>query len=81
MFGVSITKHVYTLDIIIGFIDGLRKDVNLFCHILSSFILWHIWKLRNESKFQGIDRTLIGFYRKLTRFKIASQVFCVMNIE
>ena len=81
MFGISITKHVYTIEIIIGSIQGLRKDTNLFWNILSSFILWFIWKFRNEAKFQGIDRILIGFFRKLTRFKIASQVCCIMNLE
>ena len=81
MFGISITKHVYAFEIITNFRQGLKKDANLFWHILSSFILWFIWKFRNEAKFQGIDRSLTGFYRKLTHFKIASEVCCIMNLE
>ena len=81
MFGFSITKNVYIIDIIIGFIHGLKKDSNLFWHILSSFILWFIWKCRNEAKFQGIGRGLTRFYRKLIHFKIASEVCCIMNLE
>lgn len=81
MFGICITRYVYTLDIITGFIDGLRKDTNLFWQVLSSFILWHIWKFRNDSKFQGFTRSLTGFHRNLIYFKIASQVCCVLNLE
>lgn len=72
MFGISTTNHVYTFDIITGYIQGVKKDTNLFWHILSSFILWFIWKFRNEAKHQGKDRSLTRFYRKLAHFKIAS---------
>ena len=81
MFGLSITKHVYNFEIITRCIQGLRKDTNLFWHILSSFILWFIWKFRNEAKYEGNDRNLTGFYKKLTCLKIASQVCYIMNLE
>ena len=60
MFGLPITKNLYTFEIITGSIKGLKKDTNLFWHILSSFILWYIWKFRNDAKFQGNDRSLTG---------------------
>ncbi|XP_059069967.1 uncharacterized protein LOC131859829 [Cryptomeria japonica] len=81
MFGVIYPITVSILDMIIGYISGLPKDSNLFWNILSSNILWQIWKCRNEEKYQGKPRALIEFFRKLTYFKIFLQVQVTMMIE
>ena len=80
-FGISITDHVSVLDTILGNISGLKKDANFFWNILSSHILWFIWKSRNEDKFQDVGRSLTLFQLKLIRFKIISQVCCIMKLE
>ena len=72
LFGISLSHQVFTFDIITGSIPGLKKDANLFWNILSSCILWFIWKFRNEEKIQGNGRVLMRFSKKLIRFKIIS---------
>ncbi|XP_059064196.1 uncharacterized protein LOC131856424 [Cryptomeria japonica] len=81
MFGVIYPITVSILDMITGYIAGLPKDSNLFWNILSSNILWQIWKCRNEEKYQGKPRALTEFFRKLTYFKIFLQVQVTMMIE
>lgn len=76
LFGISLTEHAYSFNIITGSIIGLKKDPNLFWHILFSYILWFIWKFRNEDSFQGNGRILTGFHRKLTHFKIILGLLC-----
>ena len=68
------------MDIILGSITGLRMDANFFWNILSSHNLWFIWKFRNEDKFQDIGRSLTLFQLELIRFKIVSQVCCIMKL-
>jgi hypothetical protein len=58
MFGIVYPIDVNILDIITGHINGLPKDTNLFWNILSSNILWQIWKCRNEERYQGKPRYL-----------------------
>ena len=74
LFGISLTGHAYSFDIISGSISSLKKDANLFWQILSFYIFWFIWKFRNEDMFQGNGRAITGFHRKLIRFKIILQV-------
>lgn len=81
LFGLSLIDHVFTFDIITRSIIGLKQDANLFWNILSSYILWFIWKFRNEEKFQGNGRIRTRFLRKLIHFKIISQVWYVMQLE
>lgn len=69
------------LDTILGNISGLKKDANFFWNIISSHILWFIWKSRNEDKFQDVGRSLTLFQLKLIRFKIVLQVCCIMKLE
>ena len=80
-FGISIADHVPVLDTILGNLFGLKKDANFFWNILSSHILWFIWKCRNEDKFQDIGRSLTLFHLKLICFKIVSQICCIMKLE
>ena len=49
--------------------------------MMSSNILWQIWKCRNEEKYQGKPRVLTKFFHKLTHFKIFLQVQATMVIE
>ena len=81
MFGIVYPIDVTILDIISGHIDGLPKDTNLFWNILLSNILWQIWKCKNEERYQGKQRGLTNFFRKLTYFKIYLQVQATMLIE
>ncbi|XP_059074592.1 uncharacterized protein LOC131064526 [Cryptomeria japonica] len=81
MFGIIYPINVSILDIITGYIPGLPKDSNLFWNMLSSNILWQIWKCRNEEKYQGKPRALTEFFRKLTHFKIFLQVHVTMMVE
>ena len=71
MFGIVYPIDVNILDIITGHTNGLPKDTNLFWNILSSNILWQIWKCKNEERYQGKPRDLTEFFRKLTYFKIS----------
>ena len=81
MFGIVYPIDVNILDIITGHINGLPKDTNLFWNILSSNILWQIWKCRNEERYQGKPRDITEFFWKLTYFKISLQVQATMLIE
>lgn len=54
------------LDIIIGKFHGFEKTNNLFWLILSTKILWFIWKARNEEIYQGRRRDLIESLKKIT---------------
>lgn len=81
LFGIAIIESIFTYDIVTSFIHGPRKDTNLVWQILSSYILWFIWKLRNEEKFQGITRERIEFFKKLTHYKIVVKVCFLMNLE
>ena len=81
MFGIVYPIDVNILDIITGHINGLPKDTNVFWNILSSNILWQIWKCRNEERYQGKPRDLTEVFRKLTYFKISLQVQGTMLIE
>jgi hypothetical protein len=81
MFGIVYPVNVTIFDIISGYINGLPKDTNLFWNILSSNILWQLWKCRNEERYQGKHRDLTEFFRKLTYFKISLQVQATMVIE
>ena len=81
MFGIIYPFNVNIFDIISGHINGLPKDTYHFWNILSSNILWQIWKCRNEERYQGKHRDLTEFFRKLTHFKIFLQVQATMVIE
>ena len=70
LFGICYPISVSIIDIITGHINGLSKDANYFWNMLSSNILWQIWKHRNEEKYQVKLRVLTEFFRKLTFFKI-----------
>lgn len=62
MFGISYPMNINILEIITGHIEGLKKDTNLFWNILSSNILWQIWKCRNEERYQNNPRVLTEFF-------------------
>ena len=62
MFGIVYPIDVNILDIVTSHINGLPKDTNLFWNILSSNILWQIWKCRNEERYQGKPRDLIELF-------------------
>ncbi|XP_057861679.2 uncharacterized protein LOC131070153 [Cryptomeria japonica] len=81
MFDISYPLDYSILNIVTGHIYGIKKDTNLFWYILSSNILWQLWKCRNEEKYQDKPRSLIEFYRKLTYFKILLQVYTMMMID
>ncbi|XP_057849360.2 uncharacterized protein LOC131060216 [Cryptomeria japonica] len=80
-FGIIYPFNMSILNIISGYVPGLHKDSNLFWNMLSSNILWQIWKCRNEEKFQGKPRVLTEFFRKLTHFKNFLQVHVTMMVE
>lgn len=81
MFGISYPMNINILEIITRHIEGLKKDTNLFWNILSSNILWQIWKCRNEERYQNNPRVLTKFFRKLKYFKIFFQVHTTMLIN
>lgn len=81
MFGITYPMLFTVLEIVTGHIDGLKHDSNLFWKILSSNVLWQIWKCRNEERFQNNPRDLTESFRKLTFFKIFLQVRTTMFIE
>ncbi|XP_057873664.2 uncharacterized protein LOC131079670 [Cryptomeria japonica] len=81
MFGIFYTLNVNILEIVTGHIDGLKKDANLFWNMLSSNILWQIWKCRNEERYQSNLRVLTEFFQKLTFLKIFLQVHTTMMME
>ena len=81
MFGISIPSNFSIFEVITGFILNARKDVNMFWDITSSYILWQIWKCRNEERFQNIPRMLTEVFRSLTHFKKISQIQMTMKIN
>ncbi|GLJ09112.1 hypothetical protein SUGI_0102040 [Cryptomeria japonica] len=80
-FGIYYPFNVTIIEIVTGHIKGLSKDANFFWNMLSSNILWQIWKCRNEEKYQGKPRGLTEFFHKLSHFKIFLQVQATMIIE
>lgn len=42
LFDISIPNQIPILDVLTGYIKGVKKDTNLFWHILSTEILWYI---------------------------------------
>lgn len=81
LFGISIRNQFTVIDVLIGYIKGLKKDSNLFLHILSTEILCYIWKIRNEDKFHGIGRALTESFHGLTLHHICLQVSMTVNID
>ncbi|XP_059064589.1 uncharacterized protein LOC131856711 [Cryptomeria japonica] len=81
LFGIVYPINVNILQIVIGYINGIIKDANVFWNILSSNILWQIWKCRNEEKDQGKPRDLTECFRKLTFIKIFLQIQTTMIME
>ena len=81
MFGFIYPINVSILDFAAGHISGLPKDSNLLWNILSSNILWQIWKCRNKERYQGKLRVLTEFFSKLMHFKFFLQVHATMMIE
>ena len=81
LFGIVYPINVNIIQIVTGYIKGISKDANFFWNILSSNILWQIWKCRNEEKYQGKPRVLTECYRKLTYFKIFLQIQTTMMFE
>lgn len=51
MFGFFIPHYVTIKEIITGFIQRIKKEANLLWAIVSTNILWYIWKIRNEDRF------------------------------
>ena len=58
LFGLSLTQHVFTFDIITGYILGLKKDANLFWNILSSYILGSFGSSEMRKKFKVMEEFL-----------------------
>ncbi|XP_059067540.1 uncharacterized protein LOC131858343 [Cryptomeria japonica] len=81
LFGIVYPINVNILQIVTGYINGISKDANVFWNILSSNILWQIWKCRNEEKYQGKPRDLTECFRKLTFIKIFLQIQTTMIME
>lgn len=81
LFGFYYPINVNIIEIVTGHINGLSKDANFFWNMLSSYILWQIWKCRNEEKYQGKPRVLTEFFHYLTHFKIFLQVQTTMITE
>ncbi|XP_059072101.1 uncharacterized protein LOC131872684 [Cryptomeria japonica] len=81
LFGIYYPTHVSIIEIVTGYIKGLKADSNIFWNILSSNILWQIWKCRNEEKFQDTPRVLTEFFLKLTSLKISLQVHTTMMMD
>ena len=81
LFDIYYPINVSIIEIVTGHINGISKDANFFWNMLSSNILWQIWKCRNEEKYQGKPRVLTELFRKLTHFKIFLQVQNTMVIE
>ncbi|GLJ33985.1 hypothetical protein SUGI_0683500 [Cryptomeria japonica] len=79
--GVTYPKYIDILEILTGYIHGLKNDSNILWFIISSNILWQLWKCRNEERFQGVHRSLTELFLKLTLLKISSQVCITMMIE
>lgn len=81
MFGFSIPIIVDVLNIISSHIHGIKKDSKIFWFIVSCDILWYIWKIRNEDKYQDKARVLTESFRRLTYSFIMMQVTIVMCLE
>ena len=81
MFGISIPSTFNIFEIVTGFIIDVKKDANMFWNILSSNILWQIWKCRNEERFQNIPKLLTESFQSLTHFKKIFQVQITMKVD
>lgn len=69
------------MEIISGYIHGLKNDTNMFWFILSTNILWYIWKIRNVDRFDGHSKALTKSFWRITFFKIIVQLSFTMNVE
>ena len=66
-------------EILAGYVDKFDCKLNDFWIVLTSEVLWFIWRQRKEI-FQGKKRVLAEFNYKLTQFVIMSQVSITIQI-
>ena len=59
-------------EILAGYVDRFDCKLNDFWIVLTSEVLWFIWRQRNEEIFQGKKWVLAEFNYKLTQFVIMS---------
>ena len=67
-------------EILAGYVDRFDCKLNNFWIVLTSEVLWFIWRQRNEEIFQGKKQVLAEFNYKLTQFVIMSQVSVTIQI-
>lgn len=81
MFGIFYPKAVNIFEIITGYIDGFSKECNVFWFMLSSNVLWQLWRRRNQERFDNYPKHLTKFSKKLFLLNTSSQVMITMFLE
>ena len=78
MFGLSFKSHFDVINIISGTINS-SKFCNSFWALLSSVVLWFIWKYQNNDVLLRKDRNLTESHKRLLYFDISMQITVILK--